>query len=84
MNCQFSQTTFFCSFTTATTVGYERGSTLVTSNLPFQDVDRSVGSERLTGAPADRLTHRRAHPGDETARATAQAEQAQTQPSTGR
>jgi len=48
----------FCSFTTTpTTVGYERGSTLVTSNLPFQ-MTEVLGAERLTGAPAgprDRL-----------------------------
>src|SRR5260370_30702664 len=47
----------FCSFTTLTTVGYERGSTLVTSNLPFQELTEVLGSERLTGALLDRLTH---------------------------
>lgn len=48
----------FCSFTTTpTTVGYERGSTLVTSNLPFQELTEVLGAERLTGAPLDRLTH---------------------------
>jgi hypothetical protein len=47
----------FCSFTTPTTVGYERGSTLVTSNLPFQELTEVLGSERLTGALLDRLTH---------------------------
>ena len=36
---------------------YERGSTLVTSNLPFQEWTEVLGSERLTGAPLDRLTH---------------------------
>jgi len=45
------------SFTTPTTVGYERGSTLVTSNLPFQELTEVLGSERLTGALLDRLTH---------------------------
>ena len=34
---------------------YERGSTLVTSNLPFDEW--VLGSERLTGALLDRLTH---------------------------
>ena len=36
---------------------YERGSTLVTSNLPFQEWTEVRGSERLTGALLDRLTH---------------------------
>jgi DNA replication protein DnaC len=36
---------------------YERGSTLVTSNLPFDEWTDSLGSERLTGALLDRLTH---------------------------
>jgi DNA replication protein DnaC len=36
---------------------YERGSTLVTSNLPFQEWTEILGSERLTGALLDRLTH---------------------------
>jgi DNA replication protein DnaC len=29
---------------------YERGSTMVTSNLPFQEWTEVLGSERLTGA----------------------------------
>ncbi len=37
---------------------YERGSTLVTSNLPFDEWTEVFGSERLTGALLDRLTHR--------------------------
>ena len=37
--------------------GYERGSTLVTSNLPFDEWTEVMGSERLTGALLDRLTH---------------------------
>ena len=37
---------------------YERGSTLITSNLPFQEWTEVLGSERLTGATLDRLTHR--------------------------
>src|ERR1700704_513464 len=47
----------FCSFSTPTTVGYERGSTLVTSNLPFQELTEVLGSERLTGALLVRLAH---------------------------
>jgi hypothetical protein len=34
-----------------------RGSTLITSNLPFQEWTEVLGSERLTGALLDRLTH---------------------------
>ena len=36
---------------------YERTSTLVTSNLPFAEWTEVLGSERLTGALLDRLTH---------------------------
>jgi DNA replication protein DnaC len=36
---------------------YERGSALVTSNLPFDEWTGVFGSERLTGALLDRLTH---------------------------
>ena len=36
---------------------YERGSTLVTCNLPFDEWTAVFGSERLTGAVIDRLTH---------------------------
>ena len=36
---------------------YERSSTLVTSNLPFKEWTEVFGSERLTGALLDRLTH---------------------------
>ncbi len=36
---------------------YERGSTIFTSNLPFEDWTSVMGSERLTGALLDRLTH---------------------------
>ena len=37
--------------------GYERSATLVTSNLPFNEWTEAFGSERLTGALLDRLTH---------------------------
>lgn len=37
---------------------YERHSLMVTSNLPFQEWTEVFGSERLTGALLDRLTHR--------------------------
>jgi IstB-like ATP binding protein/Catalase len=36
---------------------YERGASLVTSNLPFDEWTSVFGSERLTGALLDRLTH---------------------------
>jgi len=36
---------------------YERGSVIVTSNLPFDEWTESFGSERLTGALLDRITH---------------------------
>ena len=37
---------------------YERTSLLVTTNLPFEQWTEVLGSERLTGALLDRLTHR--------------------------
>ncbi len=37
---------------------YERSSVIVTSNLPFESWTEVLGSERLTGATLDRLTHR--------------------------
>jgi DNA replication protein DnaC len=36
---------------------YERAATLVTSNLPFEEWTSIFGSERLTGALLDRITH---------------------------
>jgi DNA replication protein DnaC len=36
---------------------YEQDSTLITSNLPFEEWTSVFGSERLTGALLDRLTH---------------------------
>ncbi|MBL4882967.1 MAG: IS21-like element helper ATPase IstB [Planctomycetaceae bacterium] len=37
---------------------YERMSLIVTTNLPFENWPEVLGSERLTGATLDRLTHR--------------------------
>jgi len=59
---------------------YERTSTLVTSNLPFQEWTEILGSERLTGALLDRLHPPRSHPGEERRQLAPQAEQAQAQP----
>ena len=36
---------------------YERGSVMVPTNLPFNELTEGFGSERLTGALLDRLTH---------------------------
>ncbi len=36
---------------------YEQGSQMVTSNLPFDEWTEILGSERMTGALLDRLTH---------------------------
>ena len=37
---------------------YERSSVIVTTNLQFEEWKEVLGSERLTGATLDRLTHR--------------------------
>ena len=37
---------------------YERSSVIVTTNLPVEEWTEVLGSERLTGATLDRLTHR--------------------------
>ena len=44
---------------------YERTSLIVTSNLPFESWTEVLGSERLTGATLDRLTHRCQHHRDQ-------------------
>jgi DNA replication protein DnaC len=36
---------------------YEQGSIMLTSNLPFDEWTQTFGSERITGALLDRLTH---------------------------
>ena len=36
---------------------YERGSVMVPTNLPFNELTEGFGSERLTGALLYRLTH---------------------------
>jgi len=36
---------------------YERGSIIITSNLPFDEWTETFGTERLTGALLDRITH---------------------------
>ena len=36
---------------------YELGSIIVTANLPFDERTEVFGSEHLTGAPLERLTH---------------------------
>ena len=36
---------------------YERGATIITSDLPFDEWTATFGEERLTGALLDRLAH---------------------------
>ena len=54
---------------------YERGATLVTSNLPFHEWTEVLGSERLTGAPVGPAHPSRPHPGDERGKLPAEREQ---------
>ena len=42
----------------AIATAYERNSLILTTNLPFENWTEVLGSERLTGATLDRLTHR--------------------------
>ena len=55
---------------------YERGSMMATTNLPFDEWTEVFGSERLTGALLDRLTHHVhiAYPGDERPELPSQAQ----------
>jgi len=62
---------------------YERGSTIVTSNLPFDEWTSVFGSERLTGALLDRLTHH-VHILDERRELQTRTEQASIPPSANR
>ena len=55
---------------------YERGSVLVTTNLPFDEWTEVFGSERLTGALLGPPHSPRSHPGDERRELPPQAEQA--------
>ena len=52
---------------------HERGSTIVTSNLPFEEWTTVFGSQRLTGALLDRLTHHGPYSGAERRELPAQA-----------
>ena len=59
---------------------YERGSVMVTTNLPFDEWTEVFGSERLTGALLDRPHPPRPHPGDERRELPAQAQQGERFP----
>ena len=56
-SCRVSKTGPSCCSRCSANVT-KAGSTLVTSNLPFDEWTEVFGSERLTGALLDRLTHR--------------------------
>ena len=43
---------------TSASRAYDRQSLVITTNLPFEQWPQVCGSERLTGAMLDRLTHR--------------------------
>ena len=58
---------------------YEQASTLVTSNLPFNEWTEIFGSERLTGALLDRLTHHCPHPRAERRQLSPRTQQARSQ-----
>ncbi len=47
-----------CKLLDVIATAYERYSLIVTTNLPFENWTEVLGSERLTGAALDRLTHR--------------------------
>jgi hypothetical protein len=57
---------------------YERGSTLVTSNLPFQEMDRSARLGEAHRSPARSTLTSRPHPGDERRQLPTHAEPPQT------
>ena len=50
-------TGFFAPLASPNSQRYERGLTITISNLPFEDWTSLLGSERLTIALPDRLTH---------------------------
>ena len=53
---------------------YERGPTMVTTNLPFNEWTEVFGTEHLTGALLDPAHPPRPHPGDERRELPAQAQ----------
>ena len=54
---------------------YERGSTLLTSNLPFNDMDRDPGFGTPDGRPAGPADPSRSYPGDERGQLSPEAKQ---------